>query len=103
MENILLEGINQKKIVEITLNSKEKGTITRLCIPFDIGPSMRYRDGRVRYHFYDLNSPDGAHNLSIFPEQLINIRLTDKNFNPGDYVTWNNISWFVKRDWGPYS
>lgn len=103
MEEILLDAIHKKNIVSITFNSQEKGLIGRLCIPFDIGPSRRYKDGEIRYHFYDLDSPEGEHNLSILPGQLENIELTNETFNPGDYVTWQKISWFVPRDWGEYS
>lgn len=69
-EETMLEAIKQRKLVEVTFNSIEKGAISRLCVPFDIGPSRRYKDGQVRFHFYDLDSPDGQHNLSILPSQF---------------------------------
>ncbi len=103
MDRVFLEAINNMKVVEVTFESYEKGTIVRTCIPFDFGPSRRYKDGKDRYHFYDLDSPSGNHNLSILPEQIIEIRLTSEVFNPGDYVTWKTINWFVERDWGVYS
>lgn len=102
MEQILLEGIHSKKKVEITFNSYEKGVISRLCIPFDIGPSRKYKDGKNRYHFFDLNSPDGSHNLSILPSQLLNIELISEDFNPADFVTWQP-KWHITRDWGIHS
>jgi len=40
----LMEAIHNKKIVELTFSSKEKGIITRLCIPFDHGKSRKYKD-----------------------------------------------------------
>lgn len=103
MKSVILQAIHEKKIVDITFNSQEKGSINRSCVPFDIGPSGRYKDGQIRYHFYDLNSPDGKHNLSILPSQLQKIEITNSNFEPGDYVTWSNIIWHVSRDWGAYS
>lgn len=103
MEQTILRGIQEKKIVEVTFNAYLKGSVTRRCIPFDIGPGKRIKDGKKRYHFYDLDSPDGSHNLSILPEQLQNIRLTQQEFSPGDFVTWNNINWIVPRDWGDFS
>ena len=103
MRKALLQAIEEKKIVKITFNTKEKGVITRLCIPFDIGESRRYKDGKVRYHFYDLNSPEGQHNLSILPEQLQNIEVMDETFKPSDYVTWSPVKWISPRDWGPFS
>lgn len=103
MKEDMLEAINQRKIVNVTFQANEKGIITRLCVPFDIGPSRRYKDGQKRFHFYDLNSPDGHHNLSILPTQIQRIEITTNSFEPGDYVTWENIKWFVPRDWGQYS
>lgn len=97
-----IEAIHSKNLVLINVDSKEKGNITRTCVPFDFGPSRKYRDGIDRFHFYDLDSPDGRHNLSILQEQLITIDILDKHFEPGDYVTWAP-DWFVTRDWGAYS
>lgn len=39
MKETLLEAIHKRYVVNITVNSQEKGLISRLCIPFDIGPS----------------------------------------------------------------
>lgn len=103
LKETMLEAIHQTRLVNVTFSSNEKGLIKRLCVPYDIGPSRKYRDGQDRYHFYDLNSPDGQHNLSILPAQIQSIEMTSNSFFPGDYVTWANIKWFVPRDWGAYS
>ena len=101
--NVFLQAITEKKKILVRFQSKEKGMVQRLCIPFDFGPSHRnLKINPDRYHFYDLNSPDGKHTLSILPEQLIEIELLEENFNPADYITWNT-NWFIKRDWGIYS
>lgn len=97
-----INAIHNKKLVSVKFNSKEKGVIIRSCIPFDYGPSRRYKDGLDRYHLYDLDSPDGKHNLSIIPEQVIDINILNENFDPAEYVHWTT-SWFIKRDWGAYS
>lgn len=102
MHDTFLDGIQQTKVLSVTFDSNEKGIITRTCIPYDYGPSRRYKDGKERYHFYDLDSPDGSHNLSILPEQITNIELTENTFEPSDYVKWTP-NWFIKRDWGAYS
>lgn len=102
MNQIFIDAINQKRLVQITFDSKEKGVISRLCVPFDIGPSRRAKDTSDRYHCYDLNSPDGQHTLSILPQQLISITPTDKQFEPETYITWTP-NWFLDRDWGNYS
>lgn len=100
--DVMIDAIQRKKIVKLIFNSYEKGEIVRMCIPFDIGPSRRYKDGVDRFHFYDLDSPDGEHNLSILPGQIINIDILSEGFEPKDYVKWTP-NWFIKRDWGIYS
>ena len=100
--NLFLEAIRNKNKVKVVVDSKEKGRIERHCIPFDYGPSKRYSDQRERYHFYTLDSPEGPHNLSILPEQLIEIEILNEIFEPGDYVNFEP-SWFIPRDWGKYS
>lgn len=99
MEKIMKKAIDTCSLVQLTIRSNEKGIINRICIPFDIGPSRRYTDGKIRFHFYDLNSPDGQHNLSVLPMQIVNIQLSEKKFNPADFVNWKP-NWFYQRDWG---
>ena len=98
----LVEAINNKLLLTVCFVAKEKGTITRQCIPFDYGPSRRYKDGEDRFHFYDLDSPDGNHVILLLPAQINSITLTDIHFDPKDYVTWTP-NWIVNRDWGNYS
>jgi len=100
--DIFLKAIHEKWMILIDVNSFEKGFIQRKCVPYDFGPSRKFKDGQNRYHFYDLNSPEGSHNLSILPEQLLNIQILDEKFSPGDYVKWKP-NWYVPRDWGEYS
>lgn len=102
MHEIFLKAIHEKCIISIDVNSVEKGVITRTCVPYDFGPSRKFRDGQNRYHFYDLDSPEGSHNLSILPDQLLKIKILDNHFDPKDYINWSP-KWFVKRDWGPFS
>ncbi len=96
------KAIDNKLKLKLVFDSYEKGIIERTCIPFDFGPSRRYKDGQDRYHFYDLDSPDGKHNLSILPSQIKSLTLMNETFNPGDYITWEP-NWILKRDWGSYS
>jgi len=103
IKELFLKSIHDKKMVEIIFDSIDKGVITRKCIPYDYGPSRKYRDNRDRYHLYDLNSPEGKHNLSILPEQLLNLDILNQNFEPSDYVTWSPTKWFIPRDWGEHS
>lgn len=102
---IFLYAIEKKEVVELTFESKEKGVITRECIPFDFGPSRRnLKINPSKYHFYDLDSPKGAHPLPVLPEQVIKIKLLDKTFDPANYITWEPpYNWHIQRDWGAYS
>lgn len=97
-----IEALENKKLVKITFEAEVKGMITRTCVPFDFGVSRKYKDGIERFHFYDLDSPDVNHNLSILPEKLYSLDILDQEFNPADYVNWTP-NWIVSRDWGIYS
>lgn len=98
----MTKAIHQKLVVIVTFDALEKGIITRKCIPYDIGPSSRSKDKSEKYHFCDLDSPDGRHTLSILPERINSFYVTDNHFNPGDYITWEP-NWILARDWGIYS
>lgn len=89
-------------MVNLKFNSFEKGIIIRKCVPFDYGPSRKFKDNRERYHFQDIDSPDGPHPLPVLPEQIIEIEVLDETFEPKDYVKWTP-NWFTKRDWGEFS
>jgi hypothetical protein len=97
-----LQSIIDKKIIKLIFDSKDKGIIERYCIPFDFGLSRKYKDNLERYHLYDLDSPEGSHNLSILPEQIISIEITENYFDPSHYVKWTP-NWIIKRNWGIYS
>ena len=76
-----LKAIAEKKIVKLRFNARQKGIIERSCIPYDFGPSKIFLSPNPsRYHFYDLDSPNGAHNLSIMIEQVILIEITEQNY-----------------------
>lgn len=96
---IFFEAIDEKCLIEVTFKSYEKGVITRKCIPFDYALSKIYHDGIKYYHFYDLDSSNGAHNLALKEEQLLKIVKLKEHFNPEDIVTWVP-NWTYKRDWG---
>ena len=100
---IMKNAIDSCNLVILKFNSKEKGIITRRCVPFDIGPRSNSRDKSIIYfHFYDLDSPEGNHNLSILPDNILNLEITGETFKPSDYVKWTT-NWIYKRNWGIYS
>ncbi len=102
MNQDFLYAINKMLLVQVTVDSKEAGIITRKCIPFDYGPSEEFNDGVDRYYFYDLDSPNGRNNFSVLPTQLIKLVVLDQNFDPMQYITWNT-NWIVSRNWGSCS
>jgi len=101
-KDVFISAIHEKRLIDVTIASIEKGTIHRTCVPYDFGPSQRYKDGLHRYHFYDLDSPESPHNLSILPSQLLAITKLDQKFDPKDFVNFSP-KWFIPRDWGVYS
>ena len=108
MKEEFLRAIDSKLKVKVTFNAKEegKGQITRLCIPFDFGPSQKADaiDKSDKYHFYDLDSqdPKGPHNLALKQEQIVLLEVLDEAFDPADYVKWQT-NWTYKRDWAAHS
>ncbi len=105
MENkhdVFIEALKCSQLVELTFNSKQKGTLTRTCVPLDYGPWKRSSSSTDRYHFYSVSSPGGAHNLSIKPDQICDLIMTEDTFDPEEIVTWEP-QWHVERDWGAKS
>lgn len=102
MRNTFINAIYQKKLVELTFRDSDGSVKTRTCVPFDYGPSSRSKDKSDRYHFWDINSPDGSHNLSLLPNFVINIIILEEYFEPSEYVRWTP-KWHFARDWGRYS
>jgi len=97
-----IRAIREKRLVTVTARTDDKGTVRRTCVPLDYGPSGLPRDGVDRYHFRDLSSPTGEHPLMILPSQLLDIRVLDETFEPGEHVH-GKIQWSVPRDWGKFS
>lgn len=71
----------------------------------DYGPSRRAHNQNSRYHFWDFESDKRNHVLSLLPEQITSIEVTNISFDPSDFVTWDCTTspWFVARNWGQYS
>jgi hypothetical protein len=105
-EKIFTQAINTKSKLQVTFFSKEdNNSLTRLCAPFDIGPSSRAKDKADRYHFWDYDSDTKSHTLSLIDEQVIDIKILDEKFEPSEIINWNfkPNSWHLQRNWGTYS
>ncbi len=104
--NILVNAIKQKKLLTIRFYSKEDGTILeRKCAPLDYGPSRRAKVKNNRFHFWDLDSDQGQHVLSLNLDQIVDITLLNSHFEPRIIVKWDTKKspWFIPRDWGDVS
>lgn len=98
-----LKAINEKLLVRVVVNSPQKGMMLRKCVPLDYdGPRQSYQDGLNQYHFYDLESHDGQHHLSVDSVQVVGIKLLDEHFDPAEYVS-GTPEWKIARNWGIYS
>lgn len=103
MHDEFIAAIHGRRMLRVTFTATGDGAVrTRRCAPMDFGPSRRSTDRRDRYHFWDYDSPDGSHTLSLFPEQIGMMEVMPDEFDPADFVTWNP-DWFVPRDWGSFS
>jgi len=102
MKEVFLKAVNEKLIVRVTYVTNNNRILTRKCVPFDFGPSRKFKDKSRRYHFHDLDSPNGKHPLPLLPKRVIKIELTELHFNPANYIKWKP-KWFIKRNWGVYS
>jgi len=104
--DIVQLAINEKRKLRVTFFSKEDNTqLVRICAPFDIGPSRKFRDKTERYHLWDYDSDEQSHTLPLLDAQVSNIELLEEHFEPQSLITWNfkPNNWFYPRNWGNYS
>ena len=97
---MFVKAIHEKKLVKIKANTFEKGIIERICVPYDFGSD---KNGKNKYQLKSLNGPKGPHPLPLFPEQLLELEILKDSFEPKVHITWKNINWTLKRDWGDKS
>ena len=98
-----IQGIHSKKRLRITFFSKkDEMPVIRLCAPMDFGRSNRTNNLMNRYHFWDYEGDTKSHHLSLLPENISKMELTEESFDPADFVKWEP-HWFILRDWGRFS
>jgi len=102
-KEVFLASIQSRTRVILTFFSKEDRTqLVRTCAPMDFAPGSRTRDPQSRFHFWDYDSDEKRHTLSLLPEQVVSITGTEQPFDPAEFVTWSP-NWTVPRDWGRFS
>lgn len=103
MVNRFIDAIKTRKKIKLTFYSKEDGTpLIRFTAPMDYGPSRRAANKENRFHFWDYESDKRNHVLSLLPSQVISLEVTQQDFDPSEFITWET-NWFISRDWGIYS
>lgn len=104
MHATFVAAIHSKQKVRVTFYSKEdQALLVRTCAPMDYGPSRRaIADKGDRFHFWDYDSDERKHTLSLLPDQVKSIEVLAQSFDPAEFVTWET-NWLVARDWGQFS
>lgn len=103
MRDIFMAAIHATQKVRLHFFSKEDGRpLERVCAPMDYGPGSRTRDGLDRFHFWDYESDEAPHPLSLLPEQVISLEALVERFDPAEFVKWQP-RWIVARNWGAFS
>lgn len=103
MRDKFIDAIHNRSKIQLTFYSKEDdATITRLTAPMDFGPSRRAHDKSDRFHFWDYESDEKNHVLSLLPEAIESLMVIDQDFQPQEFVSWTP-NWFIARDWDQYS
>lgn len=87
-KDIFLEAINNRQKIQLVFFSKEdNANLTRICAPFDIGPSRRAKDKSDRYHVWDYDSDTERHVLSLLDVQVVSITVLEEQFDPADIIS----------------
>lgn len=101
---IFIDGLVNRRRVRLSFISKEDDDrmLVRTCAPMDYGQGPRTRDTTPRYSFWDYDSDEGGHPLSLLPERIWSIEPLTDAFDPAAFVTWQT-AWVYPRDWGRLS
>ena len=102
--DVFIAGIDGRQKVLLTFLSREDSDShqIRTCAPMDYGPGSRPKDKSNRYHFWDYDSADGPHTLSLLPDRIVSIAPIEEQFDPAEFVVWDP-DWHHPRDWGNLS
>lgn len=106
MDNMIekfVDAIQQRRKIKLTFYSKQdKGSLVRLTAPLDFAPSTLAKNKQDRFHFWDYESDEINHTLSLLPEQILKMEVSEATFDPSEFINWRP-KWKVKRDWGEFS
>jgi hypothetical protein len=97
-----IEAIQERRKVSVRFYSKMgRGVIDLVCAPLDYGPGAA-SDRVSRYWLWDQIKDNGAHTLSLLPEQVLDMRILGEVFDPAK-IDARPPHWSIARDWGTQS
>jgi hypothetical protein len=95
-----IEAIQQKRKVALRFYSTaDSQVIDLVCAPMDYGAATEAPAGVNRYLLWDYTSNNGSHNLSLLPEQVLDLRLLGDLFDPA-LIYSRPMRWSIPREWG---
>ena len=96
-----LDAIRERRLVRIVFYSHpDAGKVDRECAPLDYGPEPGTADALNRYWVWDPASAPGRNPLGLLPDQIVNVQVLGKDFDPGKIETGSR-PWAVPRNWAP--
>ena len=99
--DVFIQGIQKKLEIELTfLSSDEYLWSVKICSPVDFHPCRRARDKSELYYFWDSSEDAGNRLFSVAPEQIVSMKVTSEEFEPGEFVKFWHKKWFIRRSWG---
>lgn len=104
LKDVFKKGIEDRKVLNISITDKDGNSKIRKCVPLDCGenPNDKFIGGYSIY-YVSIDSPDGKHAKKTFLSEVSSILvLTKESFNPQDYKEFeykNGENWHFQRNW----
>ncbi len=99
--DIFVQAVKDSKKIELTFFSKEELSKTvKICVPIDYNPGRRAKDRSHQYYFLLFEEDNSSYVLSLSPNQILDMQLTDHNFDITEITDWK-IHWFTPRPMRP--
>jgi hypothetical protein len=96
---LFIGAIRDKNLVRIVFYSHlDAGKVDHECAPLDYGPALKEKDTLDRYWVWDNDNTAGANPLGLFPDQIVSVQVTGRNFAP-EHLALGPRVWSVIRDW----
>ena len=94
---IFAQGVKDGKKIELTFFTEEDLVkVVKICAPIDYNPGRRATDESSLYYFLSFEDDNSCYALSLSPNQIINMKLTEDSFDP-EYIIDYDTRWFLER------